>query len=482
MYASAKERIILGSLLRSPESISKNNQGIYDALSRLTVQQLQSKRQNRPDVLGGWISLTLLFKTATKDQWNSEVNQWQSEYPRHPANGVFIANILSANQMDITASQPPGGKVSLDKTKSVAPGSSQITTMATLPITPFVAVMLPLTGPYAPAAQAIKTGIEAAYFADTRASKLKLHFVDTQSSDVHEIYRRLVDGGAVSIIGPLVKEDVAKLANSSDINVAVLALNQVQGASNANLFQFGLTPEHEVEQAAGSAWFDGRQNALVLAPDSSFGQRMVKHFSAYWKSLGGRVITVKTYAHHGSEFSSTVNGLLTGISPVDPGGANFVFLIADAHDARLIMPQLKITTGESFPVYALSHVYSGKTSVSLDQDLSGIVFCDVPWLLNPNEGGNLSVQMLESQIEKTPPEYVKLIAMGLDAYRLGSELERFRSDPLYRFNGQTGNLALLSGNRFQRQLECAQFENGKLQVRGQAPILEQTTPPVNYSH
>jgi outer membrane PBP1 activator LpoA protein len=251
----------------------------------------------------------------------------------------------------------------------------------------------------------------------------------------------------------------------------------VPGAYNPKLYQFGLAPESEVEQAAGSAWFDGRQSALVLAPDSQFGQRMVKYFTNYWKTLGGKVLAAKTYPYHSQDLAAPVKSLLSAQPAADTGAGNFVFLVADARDARQIVPELNAQGAGTLPVYALSHVHSGKADPAQDQDLRGLIFCDIPWLLNPNEGGALSAHALESQIAETPPDVVKLIALGLDAYRLLPELERFRADALYRFPGGTGNLSLQSGNRIQRQLECAQFENGQLQLRGQAPLLQPGPSP-----
>jgi len=305
-----------------------------------------------------------------------------------------------------------------------------------------------------------------------------LHFVDAGSGDVVSVYRRLADQGAQAVAGPLVKEQVTALTRAADLPIPVLALNQTPAATNPQVFQFGLTPEHEAEQSAGSAWFDGRQNALVLAPATEFGQRITKHFTGYWRTLGGKVVSTKTYPYHGTDFSSPVRSLLGAASPsaTETTDGSFLFLIADARDARLILPQIAASQNSSIPVYALSHVYGGKTDLQADQDLNGLIFCDIPWLLNPGDSGPLSTRALQTQIQQTPPDYLRLIALGVDAYRLLSELDRFRSDPEYRFAGVTGNLSLQSGNRLQRQLECAQFEGGSLRPRGPAPVLAPAAP------
>ena len=100
----------------------------------------------------------------------------------------------------------------------------------------------------------------------------------------------------------------------------------------------------------------------------------------------------------------------------------------------------------------------------------------MPWLLNPNEGGALSAQSLDRDIRQTKADSVKLLAMGLDAYRLVSEIDRLKADGYDRFAGATGSLSLQSDQRIQRQLECAQFIGASLKPRGIAPQLKNNMP------
>ncbi|MGZ8246556.1 penicillin-binding protein activator [Methylomagnum sp.] len=476
MLASAKERIELGPLLSQPEAVKKNNDAIYDALARLPSSVLSSKQPPPPDTLGGWMSLTQILKTASPGGLSSALNQWRNRYPRHPANGAFLDNAFQ--EAGGTVVVTPLGKPQADK----SPVAATPETNTQPPTGPFVGVLLPLSGPYAPASQAIRSGLIAAYYADTNPAKTPLHFVDSQSGDVGQLYKKLAEQGATSVIGPLTKENVGVLAKSGDLPIPVLALNQTNGVDNPQIYQFGLTPEHEVEQAAGSAWFDNRQTALVLAPSTPFGQRMIQHFTNYWRGLDGKIATVKTYSPHGQDFTAAVESLL-GTLPSQPAASltstadnDFIFLIADTRDARLILPQIAANQPRPIPVYATSRVYSGKADEPADQDLNGLIFCDIPWLLNVADGSPLSARALESQIKQTQGDYVRLIALGLDAYRLQPELDRGKLDPHYRFSGATGLLSLQSGNRIQRQLECAQFDSGHLQLRGTAPIPQAGTP------
>jgi hypothetical protein len=100
----------------------------------------------------------------------------------------------------------------------------------------------------------------------------------------------------------------------------------------------------------------------------------------------------------------------------------------------------------------------------------------MPWRLDPGEGGALSARALDTELQKMSADSVKLVALGLDAYRLVPELSRMKADPDYRYAGATGTLAIQAGNRVQRQLECARFVGASPRRRGIAPLLKTSGP------
>ena len=469
MLESARERVFLGKLLSNPELIQNNNEAIYDTLNRLPAKALADLRPAAPDTLGGWMAFASIMKGPAGSRAQA-LQAWRTAFPGHPADGAFLEGI----------SQKTGKGVAITPLQ-LPTEPAPIPAPATAPTGPFIGVMLPLTGSYAPAAQAIRSGMVAAYYADPNAAKPALRFVDSRTADAYAVYQHLVGEGAEFVVGPLIKDELAVLANGGELTIPVLALNQRPDVAQAKLYQFGLTPEQEVEQSSGSAWFDGRQNALVLAPASAFGQRMIAHFTGYWRSLGGKVLAVKTYQPGGDDFSAPVKDLLAAIpggqppdanAPVTAPSADFVFLVADARDARLLRPQLESQQASQLPVYATSHVFRGQPDAAQDRDLSGVIFCDIPWLLNVGDNGSLSRQSLQTIVQQTPEDYVRLIALGIDAYNLIPQLEHLKASPQSRYPGATGALTLQSGNRIQRQLHCAQFDGATLQPRGIAPLLQ----------
>ena len=454
MIASANERVALGELLTRPEEIQRNNEVIHETLERVPARQLVDKQPPPPDALGGWMALTYLLKNTPGERLAAAITQWRSLYPGHPANGAFLQRALA----------DAGQGSSSPQTGLVSGGSSG----KALPTGPFIGVLLPLAGPYASASEAIRTGMTTAQAADRTSHKPELFFSDSTESNIYPNYRRMADGGATMVVGPLIKDDVSALARGGDIPVPVLALNQVNDLRNSRIYQFGLTPEQEVEQVAGTAWLDGKREVILMAPDSAFGKRLAGYFDRYWQSLGGRVIERRKYLTDAVDPPTLAKNL-----PANTDDA-FVFLVADVKQARQIVPGLR----SAFPVsiYATSHVFDGKINDPANSALDGLIFCDMPWLLNPNQGGALSAQSLEREIRQTKPDAVKLLAMGLDAYRLVAEIDHLKDDGYDRYAGATGSLSLLSDQRIQRQLECAQFSDASLKPRGIAPLLRSSMP------
>ncbi|MEW6038466.1 MAG: penicillin-binding protein activator [Pseudomonadota bacterium] len=471
MVESARERIAAGPLLSSPEAVQKNNEAIFDALSRVPDPVLEQQSEAATGVFEGWVALARLVRQTTPEQRAKAIAEWSASYPNHPARGAFADSLVRRSDLAVPA-EPAGTAAPAAETKPAVqimplaePGGSRSA--------PVVAVLLPLSGTYAAPAEAIRTGIDAAHDADIGQNRPTLRFYDTQAGDVPGLYRKALAEGATQVIGPLLKEDVAALANSGELPTPVLALNENPGVSAAQLFQFGLTPEQEIEQVAASARLDNRHTALLIAPSSAYGQRVANHFSDYWRRAGGRIAAAKTYAAGSNDYSTVLEdvALLVG-----PGGqttpvpyenvADFIFLAADERDGRVIKPYLE-SLGVNLPVYAMSSLYSGQPDPGLGRELNGVVFCDIPWLLDETAGDALSERALAAKVTQTPQDYRKLIAMGIDAYRLAGRLDELRSGG--RIEGATGILTAGEGNRIRRQLSCAQFEGNTPRLIGPAP-------------
>ncbi len=499
MLESARERVYYGQLTNNADAIQKNNEAIYDALNHLPYRVLTDLQPSTQGTLGGWMALVIALRSPEANRAGA-IQAWRAKYPSHPANGAFVEGFTAKTGKSIeiaplkpTVSAPPITPAPIQATlpPPVPPSPAPVSAAPLTPTTPtpppatsgIIGVMLPLTGTYAHAGQAVRNGLTAAWNADTNPTRPELRYVDTQGADVGVIYRKLVADGARFVIGPLTKEEVAALARSGDFTVPVLALNQTPEANNREgLYQFALTPEHEVEQSASLAWFDGRQNALLLAPSSAFGQRMTTHFTNYWKSLGGKIANVKTYQAGAADYSDTAKRLVSSVVSGESAGASapppeFIFMIADSRDGKLLNPHIENQEATHIPVYSTSLIFNGQPNAPQNADLSGVTFCDSPWLLG-NDAGVISRQTMQATVQQTPEIYLRLLPMGIDAYQLLPELNLMKNGGQSRFSGATGVLTL-KGNRINRQLHCAQFDGNTLQPRGIAPNLQPNAMPTS---
>lgn len=446
---SARERVWLDGLLTRPREREENRQAIWESLSGLSDTLLQRLRPAPPDVLGGWMELVELSRRLRQPgaEAGTLLQDWQQRYPNHPA----------------------GGR--LDQWLAV-PAAAQLER---------VALLLPLSGPLAGPAAAIREGLLAARFQHAARGEpvpeLRIHDTGPDPQAAWQHYQLAVAEGASMVIGPLHKDAVQALVQSGPLTVPVLALNQIDGAGQPGLYQFGLAPEDEARQAAERARWDGHDAALVLMPEGNWAERVYQAFSDRWTELGGSVLEVQRFPAQQVDFGDTIQALLNlddsrnrhraltrllGRSlefvPRRRQDADFVFLPAQAREARQIKPQLRFHHAADLPVYSLSAVFAGIEDAQRDMDLSGIRFCDIPWVLAPQD----SRPELHEQLSRLWPmemqRHTRLFALGIDAYEL---LPYLQPQGLHFFDGVTGALSLDRQQRLYRELRWAEMHRGR---------------------
>lgn len=451
LQKSAASRVDLGYLLPLAQQPA-NHAAILETLSLLPVTALEQGRHQSTGALSGWMALAQLLKLNqhNRSQLDAALNQWRQTYPQHPADSAFLHDYLAQSEH---AFKKPGK----------------------------IAVFLPETGPIARAGKAIREGIMAAYYQDRNEIKPTLSFYDSGQSALPILYHQAIAEGAEMVIGPLNKSEIESLAGSTDLSVPVLALNHVPEINKANLYQFGLSPIDDAEQIASLAWFDGRQNALMLIPESEQGLRIGEYIRDFWNKADANLLETQTYRSNQTDFSEPIKKLLNldesnqryqKIRQFVPSAvfvprirrdADVIFLNAYETAARSINPQLSFFHAQHLPVYATPHVYSGLPNPQQDMDLNAITFCDIPWLFDTAYQGELSINALRSTWQQFPSVYLRLMALGIDAYNLVPHLDKLGT---VQYQGATGNLLLSRDGRIKRSLVCAKFEQGQPRVIG----------------
>ena len=344
-----------------------------------------------------------------------------------------------------------------------------------------IAILLPYTGKLAKPAKAIKEGILQAHLRQNNAGQTpELLFLNSEKINSPIQLAAIINEEAVDfVIGPLNKDFVAALATDQHLNTPILALNYASDQGRTNFYQFGLSAEDEARQVAETIWKDGKQSIATLSPSTSWGQRIGHAFNEHFSALGGKVVTQTEYID-GSELATKVSNLFNTdlstqrhktIRSILGKSIEFeehrrtdidsIFIVALPNEARQIKPILSFNFAGDLPVYATSHVYSGRIDPIQDQDLNNIRFCDTPWSLNPPSQDKILLTQLR---ENTNSRFGKLYALGLDAYRIFPYLNQLSHLPGTEIQGETGTLSIEENGLLQRQLLWATFKDGTPQL------------------
>ena len=460
--AAARERVQLELLLSDSVALAENRRRIWNTLTQVSPAELEAQSVPPPSTLGGWMELAAIANSSLADPKALEqaVALWRNRYPGHPAGESIVPMLMDDSRF---AWAPPRT----------------------------VALLLPFEGEFASAAQAVRDGFMAAWFADPNTQQRPTILVrDTSSGDIRIIYQRAVEEGADFVIGPLRRAEVTDLARMPGLPVPTLTLNHASPPPGATagdapampvrgLYQFALSPESEAVRVAEQAWFAGHVNAVVLSPIGTWGDRVTAAFVQAWEQLGGTVLETQTYLNDGSDMSATVERLLDvdeseqrhrSLQQVLGGelksetrrrqDVDFVFMAAFPLQARQLRPQLEFHRAKDVPVYSTSHVFTGVADADADRDIDGVIFGDMPWVLDPNAEASGLRHQVEAAWADSFIAYVRLYAFGADAYRLVNELGKLRAQQYAEFKGATGILSLNDQNQIERRLVWARFYNG----------------------
>lgn len=348
-----------------------------------------------------------------------------------------------------------------------------------------VTLLLPLQGQYGPSAQAIRNGFFAAYYYDKQSNPqaANVRVTDTSQQAINSAYQQAEQAGTHFIVGPLTKPEVQAVAGNN-VTVPTLALNSLDSLHRIpnNLYFFSLSPRDEAILVAEKARQDGHRNALVIAPATSWGATTSTAFVEEWQKNGGNVVGSLAFTPKQNLVKAMATLLHVDSTVISSKGFreaqkkkiplthlrrddfDVVFLVASPQQARLIKPLLNFYFAGNIPVYATSAIYSGTPAPQYDRDLNGIIFCDMPWVLESSSQLSGQLAAIKANVIASWPDsynnYAKLYAMGVDAYYLSQNFSRLISSPQAGFPGATGTLYLNGSHQITRRLVWAQMRDG----------------------
>lgn len=446
---SVAERIHLETLLHDEAALVSNRRSLWLALLHMSTKELQTMATETPaqSELHGWLQLALIsrqyrFNTASL---LSALDTWQAHFSTHPANHMLPKPLDSVTHKMLTQHQK-------------------------------VALLLPLSGPFAGPGHAIHDGFVAAQKKNPQ-EQIQVRLYDTNHHDVIALYEQAIQDGAQYVVGPLLKNQVTIVA-ALPHPVPTLLLNDSSVEVQDNSYVFGLSPSDEAKQVAVRAHQEGHTRALVIAPDNTWGDEVRHAFDTQWSREGGTIVETMTYSPRDdlnkkmrdflqisdSELRTknikTLLGYAIDAEPNRRQDFDMIFLLAYPSKARQMMPILKYYYTGDIPVYATSSVYGAQINALKDKDLEGLMFCDIPWVFSHQTGAKNWPETLNS--------YNRLFAIGMDSFALASELNQLILFPADVH--QDSALYLNATQRVARVLEWGQFKQGLVHSLGKATV------------
>ena len=462
------------SRLNDLNAINSGHIRLWAQLRVGDVQTLREAAEMADDPIArGWLALAAIANSTGQRGmgWRNGVARWQVANRNHPA-----GNILS------DLSVPEDSLLNYPRQ---------------------IALLLPLSGDNGAAGNAIKNGFLGAYFAAVDGIEnrqiIRAYDVNVEGG-VQRAYTQGMEEGADFFVGPLLRQNVAKLGSKEVLPVPVLSLNYLADGWMVppGLYQFALSPEDEAAAVATRALDDHKFHAVTLVPANEWGRRVQTAFATQFEKIDGTILDYSNYEPLAQDFSFEIEALM-GLSDsieryqrlrtnvgqplqFDPRrrqDIDFVFLAADSKVGRLIKSQLKFHYSGELPVYSTSFIFSmdGKSN----SDLNGVMFADAPWVVAPPPW---IADFPKAYGEYWPAErrLARLHAMGYDAYHLVGALFNARDGNIGEIPGATGHLFMHTDGRIHRRLAWAQFERGKptpLPTRYERQRIFEELRPVN---
>ncbi len=455
------------TLLQNRADIYTNHELIWDNLERSTAPIVsQSIESATNPVVAGWLELGQIGeqKRGSANRFRSQLIQWQESHPQHPANANLLPKLLD-----------------------------QLVALSNYPAN--VAVLLPLSGKQKVIGETIRDGyLTALYSLSEVNARPVIRFYDTAQSSAIAAYDLAVNNGAEFIVGPLLKSEVNAIVDRID-TVPTLALNFAIEDKKAPelLYQFALAPEDEARSVARRAVAEGWFNAVALVPQNSWGTRVYDAFQQELIEQGGQVLAAKAYQDDTPDFSDTIRNVLLldesearrnrlaanldeqlEYEPRRRTDVDFIFIGANAPTAKLLRPQLRFHYAGNLPTFATSSIYIPGSEDN--SELDGIIFPDVPWLINPTAAVAEQQVALKKFWGANADQRARFFALGYDAYQLSAALNGRSGRFKLQLSGMTGDIEMDRNGQLHRVLDFARIKGGKPQL-----VAEPETEPMPIS-
>ncbi len=435
--ASARLLIALVDTTTDAATLEELSAAIWRAVTQMPVIEVRARADAAPNPSArAWWTLAGDFNAAVTSR--GQIRQWQrwrSRHPDHPA-----------------ARHPPPTLRQFSRDPSE------------------IALLLPVTGDFGPASEAVRDGFLAAYL-HAGGNSQRIRIYDTNAMSVRAAYDLARQQGSEVIVGPLQREAVAAFAALSPTLPAIVLNHLDPGTATADtVIQFSLAIEDQASAIAAAlseadierivlfdspARWSGRARARL--EDELDGVEAVGfgtfHRLAEITDIVGKALHIGESQTRSREIE-TLLGKTLEFAPRRRDDVDAVVALIDGDEFLSLMPALDFHFARDLPVFAPSTATLGNIDLSR---LEGLRICSMPWTL---DAGTLG-KSVNAAFPASRGSYASLFALGVDGFRLANQLDRLTVQRQV-IPGSTGVLSLGEDGRIRRSLVWAQVIGGRL--------------------
>ncbi len=243
-----------------------------------------------------------------------------------------------------------------------------------------------------------------------------------------------------------------------------------------------MRPEDEAEQAATTLSRQDFKHPIVLSQKHVVSKRIAQAFAKQWQHITGNTIEVVYYGtgtqmQDNIKASLAVNESKLRINKLknrlnqniktqtrNRRDIDMIYLVGTPEQTRLVKPYIEVNISpfaNTIPVFASSRSHSTLNDYSSNNDLRGLTFTEIPWLLADEQ--NRQIATLSQQLwPKRNDSLSILFAMGYDSYNLISKLPLMQQAPYIQHWGQTGVLKLDENSILTRSFLWGTYQRNKV--------------------
>ncbi|MDF2040582.1 MULTISPECIES: penicillin-binding protein activator [unclassified Pantoea] len=501
-----------------------NIDATWQTLTQMSPQEASNLVINADEnVLQGWLDLLTVWRANAQDaeMLKSGIKDWQTRYPQNPAAKTLptqlsqMQNYTKASTSIIALLLPLNGQAQVfanaiqkgfndakngvsapvaQPAAATAQPAAADATASTQPAAAAGSSADPISAPQQSATTTPQPQSQPAAAAPASNAQIKVY--DTSSQPIEQVMQQAQQDGATIVVGPLLKSNVEKVANSQT-PLNVLALNEPEKIQNhPNICYFALSPEDEARDAAHHIWDQGKRQPLLLVPRSGLGDRVTNAFAQEWQTLGGSTVMQQRFGST-AELKQGINsgagislsGTPVNAAPAAPaesqgvsiagltipapqqstpdvvstssgGGIDAVYIVSTQDELQLIKPMITMRTGSrsNISLYASSRSAQAGAGPDFRLEMDGLQFSDIPLL----SGSNPGLMQQTSKSFNNDYSLVRLYAMGMDAWTLANHFNQMRQSPGFTLDGNTGKLSADTDCVINRKLTWNQYRRGEI--------------------